>query len=231
MVEKIVDGESGAGVSQDFNDNVNNAETGTCFQCHTYRKISEFGKSSSKYVCNSCHDEFHDMLKKSGITFIEVPGRKVSSMGGNARTITDVYGIIGCDIEQGERFHLGGYTYPASEFDVARARSDMLSRQRQFVISNGDFVKLYCHSDKATPEQFIDWVKEIGDNFGQNYAVSIHRCGSNYWEFAGNLEQRSCSFHFRIFTEKQFDLIAGKLSDPYFKNIKVSKDKEMEAAK
>ncbi|MCK4819288.1 hypothetical protein KA005_26185 [bacterium] len=205
------------GVSQEYNDNTNNPETEICFQCHIYKKVTEFGKSNSKYVCNACQDEFNEMVEGTAITFIEVPGRKVRTMVGDQRTITDVYGIIN-DV----RHHLGGYEYPASEFDVARARSDILSRQKEFVRSGGDFIKFYCHTHKDTPEQFINWIKEIGDNFGEGYDVKLSRSGE-YWQFSGNLKRLSCAFNFRIFTEKRFDAIAEKLSDPYFKNIKVIK--------
>ena len=216
----MIDKENGAGVSQDFNDNINNAETGICFQCHIYKKISEFGKSNSKYVCNTCWDEVQAMIDNSNITFVEVPGRQANSIQ-KIFTVNDVYGVI-----DGERFHLGGYQYPAGEFDVASSRSQILLRQKDFLNSNGGFVKLHCHADEETPEQFIEWVKEIKDNFGSNYNVRLRRCEGNYWEFSGNLERLSCAFCFRIFTEKQFDSIAEKLDDPYFKNVKVVKDTE-----
>lgn len=45
----------------------------------------------------------------------------------------------------------------------------------------------------------------------------------NYWSFRGNLENVSCSFHFRIFSEECVDRLIGALKDPYFKNITVRK--------
>jgi len=201
-------------VSQEFNDNTNNPETEICFQCHIYKKIDEFGKSNSKFVCNACFDELHEMLKNTGITFIEVAGRQAHSFQ-KSYLITDVYGVI-----NDEKFHLGGYEYPGSEFDVARSRSDILSRQKEFVQSGGDFIKMYCHTRKDTPEEFIDWVKKIGDNFGEGYNVELSR-SKEYWKFSGNLNRLSCAFNFRIFTKSRFDAIAEKLSDPYFKNVTI----------
>jgi|GEM_PF-2631528 hypothetical protein len=205
---KIIDG-----VSQDFNDNTGNPDTEFCIHCITYKLKSKFTNTETGVICDACNAELERLIKDTGITFHEVPGRKIDSVYRTKYTITDVYAKI-----NGIHRHINGYNPDTKRLDLARAKASIFNQKMQLLKNNGEFITMYNHSKKHTPLEFIKWIKEIGDNFGKAYNCSIRKY-TNFWEFDGNLTNLSCAFSFRIYSEELVKSIIEAVSDPYYKNI------------
>ena len=205
---KIVDG-----VSQDFNDNTGNPDTELCFHCRTYKLKSKFTNTESGLVCDVCNVELQRLIKETGITFHEVPGREVSTPYRGKYNLTDVYANM-----NGEDYHISGYNSDTKGFDFNHAKASIFNQKMRLLKSNGGYIIMYNHSGKSDPLEFIKWIKETNDNFGEAYDCSIKRY-SNFWEFGGNLNRVSCAFRFRIYSEELVKSIIEAVSDPYYKNI------------
>ncbi len=203
------------GVSQEFNDNVNNPNTELCFHCRIYKLKSEFTNPESGLVCDEDYKKMEQLINETGITFEEIPGRRVSSCFYGTYYLTDVYAI-----KNNEKYHLGGYNPAEKGFDLNHSKYKLFARKMQFLSTNGAYVSFYNHSRKDDLIEFIKWVKEINDNFGRAYDIEIYKY-KNTWEFHGNLENRSCAFHYRICSEETKNEVIKTLSDPYYKNVSI----------
>jgi len=193
---------------------MDNKESELCFNCRTYKKIDCFTNTAGGHVCNQCFKEYDKLCHEKNISFIEVPGRRATSMGGDRYTITDVFGMI-----DAEKYHISGYKPIKREYNFSdRGKAKLFSSKMMFLQSDGEHIKLYSCGPETTPIEFIMKIRSINDNFGSNYDCKIKKYDT-YWEFHGNLERVSCAFNFRIYSKQYIDEMIEVLSDSYYKNI------------
>ena len=196
--------------------NMDNKESELCFNCRTYKKIDNFTNTAGGHVCDQCFAEYDRLCHEKNISFIEVPGRRATSMGGDRYTITDVFGMI-----NGEKYHLSGYQPDGRDSNYPdQKKAQMFSRKMMFLQSDGEHIKFYSCGPETTPIKFITKIRLMNDNFGSNYDCKIKKY-DNFWELHGNLERVSCAFTFRIFSKQYIDEMIDVLSDPYYKNINI----------
>lgn len=188
---------------------MDNKESELCFYCITYKNTDCFTNTAGGHICDHCFKEYDILCHEKNISFIEVPGRRATSMGGDRYTITDVFGMI-----NGEKHHIGEYQ-PDDPY-----KAKLFSSKMMFLQSDGEHIKLYSCGPETTPIEFIMKIRSMKDNFGSNYDCKIKKY-DNYWEFHGNLERVSCAFNFRIYSKQYIDEVIEVLSDSYYKNITI----------
>ena len=210
--------------SQEYNDNTG-GNTDLCFHCRTYYTLEDFNTSEGKNICKNCFKEYEKLCKKLGVQFIDEDRNQEHFSHYHKGIIDhkDVYALIG-----NKKVFIRGYVPKESGTEIDRA--EIFNMKIQFLKSNLNYFTFHCGAwldelkkrEPISPIEFIKWIKENNYNFGHYYGCSIEYLEDyDLYDFSGNLDKVSCSFHFRIYSKEYYQEIVEILKDSYFKNIEL----------